>query len=90
MTNKNENAVPTPAQTAQKVVDACAAWIENVDTSRLKSILREVLIDGIDTMESMPDDTAMLHQTIILIEDLENTDDMLNAKCINTENYEQN
>ena len=57
---------------AVRTVDACAAFMVNADTERLKSILKVELNDGIDTMRSSPEDTALLHQTIILVEDLEN------------------
>ena len=59
-------------QTTVRTVDACAAFMVNADTERLKQILKVELNDGIDTMRSSPEDTALLHQTIILVEDLEN------------------
>jgi len=59
-------------KTADLAVEACAAFMVNADTERLKQILKVELNDGIDTMRSSPEDTALLHQTIILVEDLEN------------------
>jgi len=61
-------------KTADLAVEACAAFMVNADTERLKQILKVELNDGIDTMRSSPEDTALLHQTIILVEDLENID----------------